>query len=220
MNPAVATALIAAASAGWVAVLGLAGGLWKTRWSQRAGLEAACDQRLWEKRSTLYEELFALLAGRAAASGQSHNESPGEEQDSTVQMPEMPDQPRAELTTLEARARECASHNVQHALMLLAVVRERADNEAKKVLAGGAAADSVQAWAEAARQTAETWQMKVAEALLILENFMRSELQHGLPPRRGWVTRRLRRKRCEWPCPASADPFPPLRVRATAKDSR
>jgi hypothetical protein len=100
--------------------------------------------------------------------------------------------------------------------MLLNTIEERAVSAAEKFLADAAVKGDGRARAEvavAAQEVIGSWRAKTTEARLILENMMREELEHGLPPRRGWVARHLRPERCGWPCPASADPFPPLRVR-------
>lgn len=226
MNPAVTPVpvVIAAASAGWVAVLGLAGTLWKTRWSLRAGRDAGYDQGLWEKRSALYDELFTLAVFRASAWSRACEGNPADGRDAAAQVQPSSGSPaRFDLAGLEARFREYASHNVWHALMLLNTIEERAVSAAEKFLADAAVKGDGRARAEvavAAQEVIGSWRAKITEARLILENMMRDELEHGLPPRRGWVARHLRPQRCEWPCPASADPFPPLRVRLHRQSRR
>lgn len=80
---------------------------------------------------------------------------------------------------LEARIREYASHDVRHALMLLNVVEERADDAAEKSL-GGDTLNGVDRepdqQAIATRKLIESWHTRIAEASLILENLMRNEI--------------------------------------------
>jgi hypothetical protein len=54
MNPAVAAALIA----GGVGVVGLVTNWWSTRYTTRSSRETARDQRLWEKRAAVYEDVI------------------------------------------------------------------------------------------------------------------------------------------------------------------
>lgn len=214
VNPAVTAALIAAASTGWVAVLGFAGALWKTRWSVSAERETLWDQRIWEKRSALYDDLFTLLPILMRAwSRESAGES-GSARNATARLsPEL--LARWDPTGLDARIREYASHNAWHAFTLLHVVRGRTASQREETLTQAAINGDAKAQAEVAVATqvpVDTWKTDIYAAGRILENIMRDELQHGPLPRRGWIARRLRPERCEWPCPTSADPFPPLHI--------
>jgi hypothetical protein len=57
----VTTALIAGGFAVGGAVIGFCGSAWNMRASLRASREAAHDQRLWDRRSAIYEEVLRTL---------------------------------------------------------------------------------------------------------------------------------------------------------------
>jgi hypothetical protein len=57
MDPTIAGALLGVGAA----IVGFGASAWQTRATLRANRQAAQDQRLWEKRSTLYERMLASL---------------------------------------------------------------------------------------------------------------------------------------------------------------
>jgi hypothetical protein len=57
MDPTITGALIAGAAA----LIGFGASTWNTRATVEANQQAALDQRLWEKRSELYEQLMAII---------------------------------------------------------------------------------------------------------------------------------------------------------------
>ena len=64
MNPTVVGALIA----GGAALVGFAAAAWNTRNTLRANRQVARDQRLWDKKTELYEAVYALIANVTGAS--------------------------------------------------------------------------------------------------------------------------------------------------------